>query len=110
MGDSKVIMANTMDAPVVACDRDQPNSSCHIGNIMLTDDRAPNVNAVAAKQIATTIQPRFLFAVSKSITDRFFSNGSLGGNKHTYKSALFYGARRVGLGIRHIFTHDHASS
>ena len=68
MGEPKAIMANTMDAPVAACERDQPKSSCHIGNIMLTDDRAPNVNAIVTKQIATTIQPRFLFAVSKSIT------------------------------------------
>ena len=58
MGDPKAIMANTMDAPVAACDRDPPNSSCHIGNIMLTEDRAPNVNAVAAKQIANSLQRR----------------------------------------------------
>jgi hypothetical protein len=73
MGDPKAIMANTIDAPVATCDPDQPNSSCHIGNTILTDDRAPNVNAVATMQIATTVQPRFLFAVSKSITDRFLS-------------------------------------
>jgi hypothetical protein len=67
-------MANTIDAPVAACEPDQPSSSCHIGNTMLTDDRAPNVIAVATKQIATTVQPRFLFAISKSITDRFLSS------------------------------------
>jgi len=67
-------MIKTIEAPLAACDPDQPNSSCHIGSNMLTDDRAPNVNAITPKQIATTIHPRFLFALSKSVTDRFLSS------------------------------------